>query len=673
MYASEDRQISETFRPAMEAAQGLMDGTVLVLDSQSRVLACQPAREQYPLERLARQGGVACPALTPGAELLAGLPTGAAAELEQCLARVQDGDGPVHREIAELSEAVAIEARLVPLDQNPEYTLMLLRECSRPRPSLQDEASDGERLYDHLFHSTLVVKLLIDPDSGRIVDANRAASNFYGWTRDQLREKKISDINTLPTKRVQEEMEAARSEHRQYFRFRHRLADGEERDVEVYSGPVDIGGTTYLHSSIHDVTERVRRERELELIHDIVESLPVGVYRSVMDEEGRMITCNREFIRITEAESIEELRSVPIRELYAEPADRDAYVARVLAASDWHTETLRMRTLRGREGYFRVSVRQKPGADGRNYIDGIAEDVTEQVRVERAREQLLDIINATPAIVGISDPDGYLVYLNRAARDLLGLEPDEPIGHRRAADFHTPESLDVLREEAMPAAVEYGTWTGEMVLRWRDGETMHVQQTLIAHRDEKGEVVRISTVAIDVSAQKQHQRRLEWLANRDSLTGLLNRRGFLRVLRNAVQDAKEKDDSLSVLMLDLDHFKPVNDQHGHPVGDELLRQVATLLRERSRSNDAVGRLGGEEFCILLPGAGEEDAQRIAEEYRRRVADAAFETEVGELRITLSIGVATLKDRRQGGPSLLRRADSALYVAKRGGRNRVEVG
>lgn len=128
---------------------------------------------------------------------------------------------------------------------------------------LQRALEESERRYREVFETNTAVKLVIDPESGAIVDANPAACRFYGHPREHLLELRIQDINTMPAERVQEEMARARDEHRLYFRFQHRLADGRVRDVDVYTGPVTVGGRTLLHSIIIDQTERRELERRL--------------------------------------------------------------------------------------------------------------------------------------------------------------------------------------------------------------------------------------------------------------------------------------------------------------------------------------------------------------------------------------------------------------------------
>ncbi len=166
------------------------------------------------------------------------------------------------------------------------------------------------------------------------------------------------------------------------------------------------------------------------------------------------------------------------------------------------------------------------------------------------------------------------------------------------------------------------------------------------------------------------------LAITDQLTGVYNRRYMETHLSGLVRKAKVNGKPLSMLMLDIDHFKNVNDSHGHAVGDEVLKEFAGRLQRNVRGLDLACRYGGEEFVVLMPETPPDFAMMVAERLRADVADLPFETESGELSITISIGMATLRTDgdtvSETGEAMLKRADEALYQAKGEGRNRVVV-
>jgi diguanylate cyclase (GGDEF)-like protein len=179
---------------------------------------------------------------------------------------------------------------------------------------------------------------------------------------------------------------------------------------------------------------------------------------------------------------------------------------------------------------------------------------------------------------------------------------------------------------------------------------------------------------LDITERRRMDDELRVLATTDFLTGLPNRREFMgRLLEEEGRLQRDIGACAAVLLLDIDHFKRINDEHGHAAGDAVLRQLADLMRESQRKIDMLGRIGGEEFAILLPGTDLDAAAVFGERLRQRVAQTPMRLDDGQaLDITVSIGIAAMGGMAPGGNPALIRADQALYCAKRGGRNRVEL-
>jgi PAS domain S-box-containing protein len=174
--------------------------------------------------------------------------------------------------------------------------LVIVREEAK-RKETEEALRESEKRYKSMFENNHAVMLLIDPESASIIDANPAACSFYGWSREEITKKRIDEINTLPKEKIRDEMDLARTERRNYFIFKHRLADGSERDVEVYSGPLTIKGKTLLFSIIYDITERKKAEdalkSSLSLLSASLESTADGIL--IVDRSGRISRWNRKF------------------------------------------------------------------------------------------------------------------------------------------------------------------------------------------------------------------------------------------------------------------------------------------------------------------------------------------------------------------------------------------
>ena len=176
----------------------------------------------------------------------------------------------------------------------------------------------------------------------------------------------------------------------------------------------------------------------------------------------------------------------------------------------------------------------------------------------------------------------------------------------------------------------------------------------------------LSTLKQTSDEVSQQNRELEWLATRDALTGCVNRRSFFKQFETIWQQSKDASGCLSVMMVDIDHFKSVNDNHGHAMGDEVLRKVAAVVMKTVSESDIVCRYGGEEFSVLMRGTSLDEAELRAE----RIRLAIKSLQIGSLRVTASLGVSELSQNAASPPDMLDQADKCLYVAKRNGRNQV---
>lgn len=173
------------------------------------------------------------------------------------------------------------------------------------------------------------------------------------------------------------------------------------------------------------------------------------------------------------------------------------------------------------------------------------------------------------------------------------------------------------------------------------------------------------------SVESQYHETVYSALTRDALTGTMNKRYLLETLNRSIATAIRQQQPVTVVMVDIDHFKGVNDTYGHLVGDEVLREFGRRVGQGCREDDLLARYGGEEFCLLLTATGPSEAREVAQRCREAVCDSPFQTAAGALPITASFGFACLDPAKsETGLELIHRADEKLYEAKRGGRNRV---
>jgi diguanylate cyclase (GGDEF)-like protein len=215
----------------------------------------------------------------------------------------------------------------------------------------------------------------------------------------------------------------------------------------------------------------------------------------------------------------------------------------------------------------------------------------------------------------------------------------------------------------------------EVFLRHKLGHRIPVSVRVAPVADSQGNIVGAVEVFSDISAQKHIERRvgeLEELVFLDALTGVPNRRYIELGVRQAIQEVEQFDRKIGLLMVDVDHFKRVNDEHGHDIGDEALKAVCRTLSHSLRSGDVLGRWGGEEFLIIVAGITPARLRAFAERRRMLIAESAIPLPTGQLRVTISLG-ATLMQRGDSDQSAIKRADQLMYQSKMDGRNRVTLG
>ncbi len=320
-------------------------------------------------------------------------------------------------------------------------------------------------------------------------------------------------------------------------------------------------------------------------------------------------------------------------------------------------------------------------------FQAIARDITERKRIDaelaKKHSFMERLAAATPGILYVFDlADRKTVFANRELAAVLGYKqlghkPDESSDFDQTAMrlFH-PDDLSPLRlhHETLRRAREGDVHRIEYRARHADGNWVWLSawETPFT-RDADGRVIQVVGTAQDVTAHNAARERLTWQANYDTLTRLANRQHFWTRLQSLLRRASLEQASVSLCLFDLDQFKEINDQFGHSAGDEVLEAIGTIVRSELRSEDASGRLGGDEFCFVLSNVDEEEAARLAERIRERLSTMAFGMSSGGAPFTASatFGVAGWQPD-MGARELMEAADRALYRAKASGRNRVCV-
>jgi len=274
------------------------------------------------------------------------------------------------------------------------------------------------------------------------------------------------------------------------------------------------------------------------------------------------------------------------------------------------------------------------------------------------------ISDTVPAGIFVTNVhDGHVVYTNRAFSEILGSSEADVLGQDWEDFFFDHED----REKLMVSFVEQGgVRNRELRLRSARGHAVWVLASM-AHI-EAGDDDLLLTSFIDVTPLKRAEKEIRQLADQDALTGLPNMRCIRDRLERAVSRARRYDDRVAVLFVDLDGFKAVNDTHGHDAGDKVLKEVADRLKRIVRQCDTVGRLGGDEFILMLTDVQRHDDVSIVARRAIETLTEPFTAEGWTAKIGASIGIASFPENAAEGESLLKLADQAMYGVKKSGKN-----
>ena len=293
----------------------------------------------------------------------------------------------------------------------------------------------------------------------------------------------------------------------------------------------------------------------------------------------------------------------------------------------------------------------------------------------RGAEQGLEaMLDSLPLACSVLDESFNVLEVNQEMLKLLGLaDKQECIG--RFFDFSPKYQPDgQLSQEKMAEKVRLSIRTGRAHFEWMhqtpDGKSIPCEVTVVRMAvGGRDMLIGYARDLREINAAAFMVKQLEKLAFTDTLTGARNRRFFAETAERELHSCADEGRDFALILIDIDRFKLVNDTHGHGIGDEVLKIVVRRTRHTLKHDTLVARYGGEEFMVMLPGVSHENAMKIAWQIQRKIEETPFIAEDLEIRVTVSIGVASRTEERAALQDIVRDADKALYHAKNTGRNR----
>ena len=516
--------------------------------------------------------------------------------------------------------------------------------------------------------------LLIAYDTGlRCLFASRRLAEFFGLAAASIVGKHLREIiGEAPYQEVKPYFDRALEGHCTTYRRTRVLDSGELRELEVELAPeVGPDGCTWaLFAVTTDVTERDRADTALrqqeEFFRLIAEN--IGDFIAVLDPDGRRVYSSPSYRRLFGNTS--ELHGTnSFAEVHPEDRQRVEQIFRETVRSGiGHQIEYRFLSEGGEIRHMEsrgAVIRDKEGRVARVVV--VSQDITERKRTEQAlrdsAEKLRVFAENVPVMAASYDEHLRCRFANKAFADFFGSTVEDLLG-RHLRTVIGEEAYREVKGHFMQVLRGHPV-TYQRTRQLPNGESHYLEVKLLPHIGDQGKILGCFAVTTDITEHKLAEERIRRVAHHDSLTGLPNRLLFNDRLEQAISIAKRGSRQFTLLYIDLDRFKPVNDTLGHIAGDELLQAVAARIRNQVRESDTVARVGGDEFTVILPDiARREEVETVAKKIVAALA-APFPLESQEqsVEIGASIGIALYPADGRDADVLLKAADAAMYSAK----------
>ena len=409
---------------------------------------------------------------------------------------------------------------------------------------------------------------------------------------------------------------------------------------------------------------------------DIIEGAHVGTWES--NVQTGTFTCNERWAEII-GYTLDELGSLSrdTWKKHAHPQDwkraQDLIEKHFRGETERYEMEVRMRHKNGSWVWIHDRARVSSWtSDGEPLIiSGTHQDITQRKAADDELRKLSRAIEFSSSAVMISDMQGRIDYVNPKFTEITGYTRQQVIGENPGF-LQDSETIEADIQAVYETIASGQDWKGEVRYRRKDGSLYWARDSVSGVENAEGQITHHICIQDDITREYELNEQLSFQATHDSLTGLINRPEFERRVASLLSTPRQDQDTHALCFMDLDQFKIINDTCGHIAGDELLRQLGSVLQSRVRHNDTLARLGGDEFGILMAHCTLDQSQRVAESLLDAIREFHFFWEEQLFRIGISIGLVAINSDVSDLTQLLKQADAACYMAKDLGRNRIHI-
>lgn len=555
------------------------------------------------------------------------------------------------------------------------FMLRLLNKVIDFNSSLEE----NRKFLSDLFEASPDAILIVN-ESGVICGANLQAVELFDSPENNLMGIRVESL--LP-KRFHEQYSQL---HIEYFTgskavaLRHDLEfyalgkNNNETPVEISISYTYRDRQKYSLINFREITERKKAEKTLHrnevMLRRAQRVTNIGSWD--WDVEGNTMVWSDEIFNIFGLEKNNDIVNYDNFLALLHPDDKEEVVKAIKAALIYgKAYELEHRIIRP-DGTIRLiseqgDVFRSDKGEAINMV-GVVRDITTKKQNEVKLKLADNVFNTTMEAIVVTDSEGRILRVNSAFRSMTGYSNEEAMGKKPgellSSGKHDKEFYDSMWEKIN----DKGSWHGEIWDKRKDGSLFLVSHTINAVKDNEGNVIQYLSIFIDITDKKNEEERIQYLAQYDQLTKLPNRSLFNDRLNHAIDLAQRKKDKIGLMFIDLDGFKKINDTHGHQAGDKLLQIISERLTNLLRAEDTVARIGGDEFTIILEKLQDTyDAIIIAEKIIQAVGKV-ITLSGKEVTVGASIGISIYPASGNSAENLIKNADSAMYIAKKRGKN-----
>lgn len=549
------------------------------------------------------------------------------------------------------------------------------------KKELLNKLNNHKLRFEKMFREHDSIMLLIHPENGKIIDANKSACLFYGYDHKEFLNMTIDDINLLSKTEIQKKMEEAKIHKHNQFDFPHRLKNNQIKNVKVHSTPIETEEGTILFSIIEDITKIKEYHKQIEVektkLQTIIHTIPDLLW--IKDLNGKYILCNKRFEDLYNTKIENIIGKTDYDFVNKDLADFFRKYDKLALTSNNNVSSFKEMQFSsdGHKEYVHTTKTKILDKDGNVLgILGIGRDTTTikqyQDELEKQHNFIETILNMQPTMILLTNGE-KVIFVNHTLLDFYKCKNLYEFINNFGCICNTFIKNDIFFH--LGKVSEKKHWVEEInklpkeyrlvsIKSFDDGENK-IFRLVSKNYNENFHIITLNDVTETINKQFE----LEDKNIHDKLTNSYNREFFENNIKSILYDNKQNRVETAIVMIDIDYFKRVNDNFGHDVGDIVLKELVNLMRLKSRDlKDLLIRWGGEEFLMVLPVKDMEYLYSTLEKYRMIIQEHNFSI---VKKITCSFG-STLYITNENVNDAIKRADIALYESKAKGRNQVTL-